>query len=201
MLNVSPYDFDEEPVCNYLETVTLKDLPIFVTHNAPVSDDFTVLQTNDLNLIGSYIVTIKSEISVPDDYTMTSFTILSSEHAFTVFIQPCLVSTYEATTIVNAIIYNVNQALLIDGFYAFDIAPVCNYPQIVTVTNLPSFANHNEPSSDFTIPQNNNLSLIGEYIVTLRSEIQVPDDYTLTSYTSMFVKYDFVIQVEECLVT
>ena len=86
MLNVSPYDFDEEPVCNYLETVTLKDLPIFVTHNAPVSDDFTVLQTNDLNIIGSYIVTIKSEISVPDDYTKTSFTILSSEHAFTVFI-------------------------------------------------------------------------------------------------------------------
>ena len=55
-------------------------------------------------------------------------------------------------------------------------------------------------SSDFTIPQNNDLDLIGEYTVTLRSEIQVPDDYTKSTYTIMFVEYDFVIQVEECLV-
>ena len=107
-MNVSPYVFDEEPVCNYPETVTLVDLPVFVTHNAPVSDNFTVLQLKDLALIGSYIVTIKSEISVPDDYTKTTYTIQSTEHAFTVFIEPCLVLTYEATTKVNAIIYNVN---------------------------------------------------------------------------------------------
>ena len=65
-----------------------------------------------------------------------------------------------------------------DGNYIFDEDPVCNYPEIVTVTNLPSFAKHNEATSDFTIPQNNDLDLIGEYTVTLRSEIQVPDDYT-----------------------
>ena len=42
LMNVGPYVFDEEPVCNYPETVNLTDLPVFVTHNAPVSDDFTV---------------------------------------------------------------------------------------------------------------------------------------------------------------
>ena len=63
----------------------------------------------------------------------------------------------------------------------------------MTVTNLPSFANHNEATSDFTIPQNNDLDLIGEYTVTLRSEIQVPDDYTQSTYTTVFTEYDFVI--------
>ena len=43
LLNVGPYVFDEDPVCNYPEIVTLTDLPVFVTHNAPASDDFTVL--------------------------------------------------------------------------------------------------------------------------------------------------------------
>ena len=87
-----------------------------------------------------------------------------------------------------------------DGHYIFDEDPVCKYPETVTVTNLPAFVTHNEPSLDFTIPQNNDLGLIGEYIVTLRSEIQVPDDSSKATYTTMFVEYDFVIQVEECLI-
>ena len=72
-----------------------------------------------------------------------------------------------------------------DGHYIFDEDPVCNYPEIVTVTNLPNFANHNEPSSDFTIPQNSDLDLIGEYTVTLKSEIHVPDDHSKATYTTM----------------
>ena len=60
--NVSPYVFDENPVCNYPETVTLTGLPAFVTHNAPTTDDFSVPYSNDLALIGSYPVTIRSEI-------------------------------------------------------------------------------------------------------------------------------------------
>ena len=69
MPNVGAYVFDEDPVCNYPETVKLTTLPTFVTHNAPVSDDFTIPQTADLNLIGQYPVTIRSEICVPDDHT------------------------------------------------------------------------------------------------------------------------------------
>ena len=67
--------------------------------------------------------------------------------------------------------------------------------------NLPDFVTHNVGTSDFTIPQNVDLSLIGSYTVTIRSEIQVPDDYTLTSYTTMFVEYDFEILIQPCLVT
>ena len=60
---------------------------------------------------------------------------------------------------------------------------------------------HNVGTSDFTIAENADLSLIGSYSVTIRSEILVPDDYTKTSYTTMFAEYDFVILIEPCLVT
>ena len=90
---------------------------------------------------------------------------------------------------VTVIVYNVNQATLTDGLYIFDEDPVCNYPETVTVTDLPVFATHNEQNSDFTILQNNDLSLIGEYTVTLKSEIQVPDDHTQATFTPFFVEY------------
>ena len=150
--------------------------------------------------MGSYTVTIRSEISVPTDHTKTAFDVMIAEHDFIVFMEPCLVATYDATTVVSLIVYNVNQSTLTDGFYQFDETPVCNYPETVTVTNLPVWTTHNEPSSDFTIPQNPDLSLIGEYTVTLRSEICVPTDYSQADCTVMFVEYDFLIQVEECIV-
>ena len=74
------------------------------------------------------------------------------EYQFSIFVQPCLVTTYSDTTTITTIFYNIGSVTLTDGLYVFDEDPVCNYPETVTVTNLPVFANHNEPSSDFTIP-------------------------------------------------
>lgn len=76
------------------------------------------------------------------------------------------------------IAYNIGAPDLTDGVYVFEEGPVCNYPEVVTVTNLPSFMMHNEQTSDFTIAQNPDLNLIGSYTVSVRSEIKVPDDYT-----------------------
>ena len=42
--------------------------------------------------------------------------------------------------------------------------------------------------------------LIGEYTVTIRSEICVPDDYTNASCTVMADEYDFSIFVQGCVV-
>ena len=112
---------------------------------------------------------------------------------FTVFMEPCLITSYEATTKVTVIVYNVNQLSLTAGNYVFDESPFCGYPETVAVTDLPAFATHNEVASDFTIPQNNNLDLIGEYSVTLRSEISVPNDHTKTTFTPHFVEYVFKI--------
>ena len=68
----------------------------------------------------------------------------------------------------------------------FDEDPVCNYPETVTLTNLPSFVVHNEPSSDFTIEKNTDLGIIGGYTATIYSEIKVPDDHTKLTFTTLF---------------
>ena len=93
------------------------------------------------------------------------------EYEFIIFIEPCLVDTYLATQKVSIVVYNVGGPSMTDGLYIFDEDPVCNYPETVTLTNLPTFVQHNEQSSDFTIPKNTDLNIIGAYIVKIRSEI------------------------------
>ena len=151
--NVGKYTFDEDPVCNYPETVTLTNLPAFITHNEATSD-FTLPQNSDLSLIGSYDVTIRSEISVPDDFQAGTFTVLFREYQFTIFVEPCIVNTYTATLEVADISYNIGAPDLLNvSPYVFDEDPVCNYPETVTLTNLPAFVTHNRPASDdFSVP-------------------------------------------------
>jgi len=191
-LTSSEYSFEEDPACFYPETVTLTGLPAFVTHNEPTSD-FTIEQNTDLSLIGSYPVTLRSEIQIPDDFTMTSFTTMFVEYEFTILIEPCLVTTYQPTTKITEIVYNIGALEMTDGLYVFDEDPVCNYSETVTLTDLPTFATHNEASSDFTIPQTGDLDLLGEYTVKIRSEICVPDDHTNDSCSPFVSEYDFTI--------
>ena len=136
------YSFEESPPCFYPETVTLTGLPSFVTHNEATSD-FTIPQTADLSLIGKYTVTLRSEISIPDDFTMTTYTTLFVEYDFIIRVEPCLVTTYKDTTKVISITYNIGAPDLTDGLYVFDDNPICNYPETVTLSNLPFFVNHN----------------------------------------------------------
>jgi hypothetical protein len=91
------YIFDESPVCNYPETVTVTDLPAFMTHNT-ASAKFTLPSTSNLALIGKYTFTVRSEINVPNDYTMTTTTVMFKEEIVTVYVVPCTVNTYTATT-------------------------------------------------------------------------------------------------------
>lgn len=68
--------------------------------------------------------------------------------------------------------YNVGAPELANiGHYTFDENSNCNYPETVTLTNLPGFITHNEDTADFTIPSTSDLSLLGSYTVTIRSEI------------------------------
>ena len=101
-------------------------------------------------------------------------------------IGPCVVNTYDATLTVPTLIITIGSADSVLGNYVFDESPVCNYPETVTVTNLPTFAQHNEPTSNFDIFEVTDLSLAGDYIVTLRSEISIPDDYSQTTFTTLF---------------
>ena len=71
----------------------------------------------------------------------------------------------------------------------------CGYPETVTITGLPNFVTHNEGTSDFNIPKISDLDLIGEYTVTIRSEIEVPDDATSGTTTTKFVEYEFTVLI------
>lgn len=65
---------------------------------------------------------------------------------------------------------------------------------------MPAFATHNTAAKDFTIAQTNDLSLRGEYTVTLKATLFFPTDYTLSGVDSRVIQYDFVIVVQPCLV-
>ena len=146
-------------------------------------------------MIGSYVVTIRSEIEVPNDASSGTTTIMFDEYTFTIFIEPCIVNSYSATQEVVDLTYNIGAPEMLNvGPYVFDEDPVCNYPETVTLTDLPVFVTHNAPTTDdFSIPQTADLALIGSYPVTIRSEICVPDDHTLATCTPFEVDYDFKV--------
>ena len=150
-LTDGPYSFDELPVCGYPETVTLQDLPAFVTHNGG-PDDFTIPRNSDLGLIGEYTANIESLISVPDDYTMSTFTDWFVQYDFKIYIEPCLVNTYVSSLDAGPLTYSIGDPSMTDGRYIFTEDPVCNYPETVTLTDLPTWTSHNAGNSDFTIP-------------------------------------------------
>ena len=194
------YEFDEQPLsCGYPETVTLTNLPAFVTHNVSTFD-FTIPKTSDLNIVGEYIVNIKSHISVPDNYLKSSFTIHEFNYDFKILIEPCIVNSYSKTVIAGPISYRINDPTLTDGHYTFEEDPVCNYPETVTFVNLPTWVTHNPSTADLTIPKTGDLSLIGEHVVTIKSEILVPTDHTKAIFTPISVTYDFSIFMEPCTV-
>ena len=131
-------------------------------------------------------MTVRSEIQIPDDFAGTTYTTLADEFEMIIEIGPCVVNSYDATLSVPTLIITIGSADSVLGNYVFDESPVCNYPETVTVTNLPTFAQHNEPTSNFDIFEVTDLSLAGDYTVTLRSEIQIPDDYSQTTFTTLF---------------
>ena len=195
------YAFEETPICGYQQTINLTDLPTFVTHNVPASQDFTIPSTTDLSLIGEYTVNISGSVCPPTGGMIC--TSISDNYDFVVYIEPCLVNTYEATQVVGPITYRVGDPAVTSSTYAFGEDPtICNYPEtFFSLANLPAWVTHNTASADFTIAPTSDLTLIGEYIVTVTSEIEVPDDYSKTTFTTMKATYDFSIFVEPCIVT
>ena len=123
---------------------------------------------------------------------------MSLEEEITVMVNPCQVNDYTLTSAVDSIEYEIGSARLTDGFYIFDENPYCNYQETVTVTNMPEFMTHDEINSEFTISIVTDLSKIGSYVITIKSEIQIPDDAVLSSYTTMSASYDLTVYLKPC---
>ena len=78
LLTSTSYLFTQDPFCDYPQTDTVDGLPSFVTYDS-LNARFIVPETSDLSLVGVYTFIIRSEISMPVDYTMSSETVLSDE--------------------------------------------------------------------------------------------------------------------------
>ena len=63
---------------------------------------------------------------------------------------------------------------------------------------MPNFVKHNLATSDFTIDYLEDLNLVSEYVVTIRSEICVPVDYFGKNCTKMTDEYNFSIFIDPC---
>ena len=135
------------------------------------------------------------------DQTKSATTVVSKSFNFELYMQPCIVSSYVAAQKVSEIRYQLKSPSLTEGRYVFDEVPFCGYSETVTLAGLPSFVTHNASTSDFTVPLNGDMSLIGEYLVNIKSSICVPKDYTKSLCTSMTVNYNFKVIVEACMVT
>lgn len=93
------------------------------------------------------------------------------DYDFTVYIEPCVVTDYVASLQVIEIRYALNTPTLTDGSYVFDEQPFCGYAETVTFMNLPALVTHNLATSDFTIQKTNDPSIVGFYIVNIKSSI------------------------------
>ena len=122
-------------------------MPYFVSHRES-SRNFLIDTTSDESLIGSYTITLRSEVELPASSSMTG---LFVEYDIEIRIEPCQVTSFTELLPGYPIEYKLGGESLTDGYYMFEESPICEYPQTITVTNLPAFVEHDEFMAGFTI--------------------------------------------------
>ena len=142
-----------------------------ISHDNTVNLDFTVPQDTTLGGLGANLITVTAEVTHFTDSSKASTTTITGQFDFTIFFEPCQVTNYVDTTRVTQILYQLGTPDLTDGYYEFDEVPTyCGYPETVTFSPvLPSWITHNVANSDFTVPSNGDLSLIGTYTYNIQS--------------------------------
>lgn len=108
-------------------------------------------QSNDLSLVGQYLVTVVGTLSFHEDYTLTNKATLTAQFTFTIFVEPCKVDSFVGEPLIDFISYSVGSATLTAGDYGFTQTPPCGYAQTITVSGLPSFVDHREADKNFQI--------------------------------------------------
>jgi len=65
------YLFKSSPDCLYAQQITVTGLPAFAADNRSTRN-FSVPQTSNLSLVGSYSVTVQASVSYWSDYTKST---------------------------------------------------------------------------------------------------------------------------------
>ena len=116
------------------------------------------------------------------------------EYPMSIIVEPCI-NTDFSTVPISKMTYTIGSGPIQSEIYSFTQTPLCNYPEALTVINLPSFATHDDIQQNFGVSKTEDLSLHGIYDVTLRSEFQQPTDYTKTDILTIFEEYVFQIEM------
>ena len=75
------YWFTQTRSCDYIETIEVQNMPAFVKHD-PSAQRFSIF-TDDPLSSGTYKINVLSSIKVPDDYTRSTYTTMTSQVEFT----------------------------------------------------------------------------------------------------------------------
>ena len=95
------YSYTQTPDCKYGEFVELTNLPFFVMHNT-ATKDFTIFQTENRSLKGTYTVSKRGYILQPDDYVMDTYTTKEVNYDFDIVMQdPCENTVLDAFLVNN----------------------------------------------------------------------------------------------------
>lgn len=117
----------------------------------------------------------------------------------TFWITPCPVSSIIDFETVGDITYIIGNPDQTQGTYSFQDSPnACGYDQTIDVTGVPAFVIHDDVSREFTVLETLDQSLIGSYAVAIDVKIQVPTDYTKSTFTEHTHRTYVMIYVEPC---
>ena len=119
-------------------------VPDFVIHD-DVARTFTIPETYDHSLIGSYQVTIDVTIQVPTDHTKSAYTEHNHRQNVLIYVEPCLLTSIDVT---GALQPNYSYTIgngdpdLITEQYAFMQNPDCQYSMTITTSAVPAHVSH-----------------------------------------------------------
>lgn len=126
--------------------------------------------------------------------------VATESYDFVVTVLPCAIGSYTTVTTVDDITMSVIDPAVTSTSYEFIQTPVCGYPEVVTLTGLPSFVTHNVATRDFTIAPSDD-SHIGIFTVDVVCKISVPDNPEKSSFTEYTQTDSFTITIEPCMPT
>ena len=99
------------------------------------------------------------------------------------------------------ITYNLGDPSVTQGTFSFVQNNACGYPETISMTGLPAWVTYDDANRDFTVPLSSDPARVGQYPVTITSELSVPTDYTKTAFITISATNSFTIFVNPCIVT
>ena len=143
-------------------------------------------------------MTVTASISAPTDLNdPNNFVIQTASFSFTFRVNPCQILSFTANAFPATQTYTLGDLGYTTPQYGFSQTNTCNYAESLTISGLPpsSAVSSNLANKDFTFIQTINRSIIGDYLVTIQAQIDVPIDFTLTSSNQFSQIVSFTIKI------